>query len=90
MTTRCIKVLISGHVQGVFFRDSTRNKANRYSISGHAKNLSDGRVEVIACGEFNDIEQIIDWLHIGPVYSRVDKISIQEIDINSPDGFHIL
>jgi acylphosphatase len=48
--TQCLRFFVSGRVQGVWFRASTREQARRHGITGHARNLPDGRVEVLACG----------------------------------------
>ena len=89
MANKCIRALVTGRVQGVFFRDSTRNIALKNQITGHAKNLSDGRVEVIACGEGVDIDYLTGWLHSGPDFARVDDVQIEVININPPTGFNI-
>ncbi len=86
----CIRALISGRVQGVFFRDSTRREANRLGIVGHAVNLPDGRVEVLACGEPEALEALITWLHHGPELARVTAVSIGEIEAAEPPaGFRV-
>ncbi len=89
MPVKCIKAFISGRVQGVFFRDSTRQQAISLGITGHAKNLPDRRVEVIACGETHNIDRLINWLHTGPEYARVEDVSIEQIKIEKPVGFYI-
>ena len=66
--------LISGRVQGVFFRDSTRRQAEPLGLTGHAINLSDGRVEVLAHGKPDALDQLEQWLHQGPPVARVEKV----------------
>lgn len=73
-----IHAFISGRVQGVGFRASTRRMANRLGVKGWAKNLMDGRVEVIAEGEKEEIEKFIDFLHDGPSVARVENVQIRE------------
>ncbi len=86
----CLRALVSGRVQGVFFRDSTRREANRLGIVGHAVNLPDGRVEVLACGEPKALEALVAWLHHGPELARVTSVSIEEIEAPEvPAGFRI-
>ncbi|QOC22992.1 acylphosphatase [Wenzhouxiangella sp. AB-CW3] len=70
--TRCW--LISGRVQGVFFRESTRRQAEPLGLSGHAVNLSDGRVEVLAHGRPPALDELEQWLHQGPPAARVDSV----------------
>ena len=88
--TICRRCCVSGKVQGVFFRASTRDKARSLGIVGHAKNLPDGRVEVIACGEEQEINELIAWLREGPRMARVESLQIEDIDVDVPEGFRIL
>ena len=79
MVTRCFK--ITGRVQGVFFRDSTRNKANEFSIVGSAINLKDGSVRVITQGSASNVDELVKWLEVGPkmaVVERVDEVDIAD------------
>jgi len=73
--TICKRCLVSGVVQGVFYRASTRFEAERLNITGYAKNLSDGRVEVLACGDRDNVEQLVEWLRKGPAGARVSGVS---------------
>ena len=66
--------LISGRVQGVFFRASTQRQAEALALVGYAINLPDGRVEVLAHGEPAALDQLADWLRAGPPAARVDAI----------------
>lgn len=68
------RFLVSGKVQGVFFRASTREQALRLGLRGHAKNLPDGRVEVLAAGEGDAIDALERWLHQGPPMARVERV----------------
>ncbi|MCP4077512.1 MAG: acylphosphatase [Gammaproteobacteria bacterium] len=88
MSAQCIKAIISGRVQGVFFRESTRKQAVQLGIRGHAINLSDGCVEVLACGTEDTINQLIQWLHQGPEYARVTDVKTHPIEIDIPSGFY--
>ncbi|MGR9013610.1 MAG: acylphosphatase [Gammaproteobacteria bacterium] len=76
---RKVKILVSGRVQGVYFRLFTQNKAKHFSIKGSAKNLSDGRVEIIAEAEDIVIEKFIKWCRKGPITARVDHIEVSEL-----------
>lgn len=80
---RCMRFLVSGRVQGVFFRGATQTRARRLGLSGFAKNLPDGRVEVIACGEPASLEQLQHWLWQGPPHARVDDVAAEEIAARS-------
>lgn len=70
---------ISGRVQGVFFRESTRRQARPLGLIGYAINLADGRVEVAAAGHSEAIERLADWLRHGPPAARVDRIETFEV-----------
>ena len=72
--------LISGRVQGVFFRDNTKKEAIKLGLQGSAVNLSDGTVKVFLRGESKDIDLVERWLHKGPELARVD--SVIEVDID--------
>jgi len=69
-------VLVSGKVQGVFFRSSTKDKAEELGISGWVRNLSDGRVEAIFEGEKEDVDKMVEWCRKGPEYARVTGIDV--------------
>ena len=66
--------LVSGKVQGVFYRASAREQALALSLIGYAKNLPDGRVEVVARGAESAIEALERWLWMGPPAARVDDV----------------
>lgn len=76
---RRVKVLISGRVQGVYFRLFTQNKAKHFAIKGYVRNLPDGRVEIVAEAKHPVIEQFLKWCHKGPITARVDHVEIIEL-----------
>lgn len=73
MNTRA-HVLVSGKVQGVFFRSSTKDKAEELGISGWVRNLSDGRVEAVFEGETEDVDKMVEWCRKGPEYAIVTGV----------------
>ncbi len=75
---------VSGRVQGVFFRDSTRCEARKLGITGRAVNLADGRVEVLACGEPAALDELEAWLREGPRAARVDRLERSEVEEEPP------
>ena len=77
---RRVKILVSGRVQGVYFRMFTQNKAKHFDIKGCARNLPDGRVEIIAEADHSSIENFIKWCHKGPITARVDYVEIIELE----------
>ncbi|KGT94229.1 acylphosphatase [Erwinia typographi] len=75
MTTVCVKVWVHGVVQGVGFRYSTQQQAKALHLKGYARNLEDGSVEVLACGEESDVHSLISWLKAGgPRSASVDRV----------------
>ena len=82
--TRKVKLLVSGRVQGVYFRMFARNKAKHFGIKGHAGNLPDGRVEIIAEADDHSIEKFIQWCHKGPITARVDQVDVTELEPDEP------
>jgi len=83
----CIRFIVRGKVQGVFFRASTRDVASRLGLTGHAVNRQDGSVEVLACGDADAIQSLRKWLHQGPRMARVDSVHEEPADGIAPDLF---
>ena len=71
---------IHGLVQGVFYRASTRNKAREHGVTGWTRNLPDGRVEVLACGDAVAVNALCDWLWEGPSQAKVDDVICEPRD----------
>ena len=67
--------MVSGRVQGVFFRASARQRATELGLTGYVKNLPDGRVEAVACGPAGAIETFAAWLGHGPPRARVQAVT---------------
>ena len=87
---KCLHCFVSGRVQGVAFRYATRNQAQNLGISGWARNLTDGRVEILACGEARAVEQLSLWLHQGPPAAQVTAVHCETTEPNpTPSGFSI-
>ena len=83
----CRRFFVSGTVQGVFFRASTARRARELGLTGYARNLRDGRVEVLACGPEAAIAQLGEWLWQGSAASAVDNVSSQEAEDAAPPTF---
>jgi len=77
------QVRISGQVQGVFFRDSTRQKAEELNLAGWVKNLPDGRVEAVFEGPPDGVKEMLRWCEEGPKQATVENI---DTDIEDPVG----
>ena len=86
-----IHAFISGRVQGVWFRESTRRSAEKHGVSGWVRNLPDGRVEVWAEGESPAVEAVIDFIREGPPHARVSGIEFEEEPTSNivPAGFRV-
>jgi acylphosphatase len=83
-------LIIEGRVQGVFFRDSTRNEATRLGLYGWVKNRFDGSVELVAEGPRQKVEKLAEWCHHGPPAARVSKVyEIKEDFTGEFDSFRI-
>ncbi len=77
---KAFKATVSGKVQGVWFRDSTRKKAAKLNVVGWVKNMPDGTVYLEAEGEEKQLNRLKKWLHVGSLYSRVDDVKIEWIE----------
>ena len=86
-TGMCRQFIVSGRVQGVFYRVSTADVARPLDVKGHAINLPDGTVEVVACGEQAAVDTLAEWLCEGPPAARVTSVEEQAIDCRSPNAF---
>ena len=84
-----MKFVVSGRVQGVFFRASTREEALRLGLTGHARNLPDGSVEVVACGDDAALAELERWLALGPPLAQVSRVQRSAADIAAPERFRI-
>jgi acylphosphatase len=85
--SQCLRCRVSGRVQGVFFRASTREQARRLGLSGHARNLPDGAVEVLACGPLPALEALREWLWLGPPAARVETVECEAVEAVPPRDF---
>lgn len=83
------KAIVHGRVQGVWYRASTAERAAALRVRGHARNLPDGTVEVVAAGEQQAVDALLTWLRQGPPLARVTRVEIEELDPATPvdDGF---
>ena len=80
----CVCCIVSGHVQGVWFRETTRTQAQRLGLSGSVVNLPDGTVEVIACGEDDAVARLQEWLWSGSPMSRVERVVCEPLPDHVP------
>ena len=83
------RVRWSRHRQGVFFRDSCQKRATEAGVSGSARNLSDGRVEVVLEGDESAVQSVIEWCREGPPHARVTSVDVSEEEPLGESGFSI-
>ncbi|MDH3980292.1 MAG: acylphosphatase [Gammaproteobacteria bacterium] len=85
----CRRCYVSGRVQGVFFRASAQQQAAKLGLDGHARNLSDGRVEVLACGDSAQLDALCGWLQTGPPQAQVSDVQCKAVFVAAAPGFRI-
>ena len=87
MAKICIHAFVSGRVQRVWYRRATQQKARSCGVDGWAKNLADGRVEVMLCGEEAAVRAVAAWLQQGPSNARVEQVESQTVEWQPLQGF---
>lgn len=86
----CKRYLISGRVQGVFYRANAQQQASALGLLGWVRNLQDGRVELLACGDQSTLKELEKWLQIGPEYAKVSNIDVITEDLKElSDKFEV-
>lgn len=86
---RCRRFRVTGRVQGVFFRDSTRSVARELGLTGYARNMPDGSVEVLACGRPRSLDRLAEWLGSGPPMASVEGVAAVDADVAAPEDFSV-
>lgn len=87
---RCRHYLVSGRVQGVFFRAATQETARRLGITGWVRNTADGRVELIACGETEALAALERFLWQGPPQARVEGVAVSDVEAQEFSAFRVV
>ena len=82
-------VYVSGRVQGVFYRATTRETARERGVDGWVRNLDDGRVEAVFEGPEEAVEAMVEWGHEGSPQARVDDVEVSYGDPEGHDGFEV-
>lgn len=85
----CKRCIVSGRVQGVAYRATTQHQAQKLNLSGYARNLPDGSVEVLACGAELDVNALCDWLWEGPRLAEVSDVQCSSVAEQEWSGFVI-
>lgn len=83
------RVTVHGRVQGVFFRDSTRERADAHGVSGWARNMPDGSVQAVLEGEPDAVQRVVRFLRTGPPQANVDRVDVDEEEPEGLSGFSI-
>lgn len=89
MAKICLHCFVTGRVQGVCFRRNTVKQAESYGVTGWVRNSSDGRVEVMICGEKALVESLRDWLWEGPPAAQVIGVEVSEAPIQEYAQFEV-
>ena len=85
----CRRCIVHGRVQGVWYRDTTRRRAQELGLGGHARNLPDGTVEVVVQGEADAVESLCQWLWQGSPASEVTRVDCNTCEASATSGFEI-
>lgn len=88
--TETLSILVKGIVQGVFYRQRTKDKALRTGITGEIKNLPDGDVHIYATGSPENLEQFVKWCHKGPDTAVVSDVIVEKIPVKNFISFKIV
>jgi acylphosphatase len=83
------RVKVHGEVQGVFFRDSTRRRAETHRVAGWVRNCPDGSVEAVFEGDPEAVEQLVEFCRRGPSRARVERVEVAEEPLESLSGFRV-
>lgn len=82
-------VVVSGRVQGVFFRAEAQREAARLGVSGWVRNTPDGRVEAEFQGSPAAVERALEWVRQGPPRAEVDHVEVEMVPAEAGEGFHV-
>ncbi|MDX2048272.1 MAG: acylphosphatase [Chitinophagaceae bacterium] len=86
----CRQIIVRGKVQGVYYRASAKDEADRLGIQGEVKNLPDGSVCIIAEGTAGQIDELIAWCYKGPPRAIVDELIVADTGIKGFKGFSVV
>ena len=83
------RAVVQGRVQGVFFRDSVRERARAHGVSGWVRNRPDGGVEAVLEGPPDAVERVIRFMHTGPPQARVERVELSQEPPEGLNGFEV-
>lgn len=84
-----LAIVVTGKVQGVFYRASTRDKAKSLGLTGCVRNLDDGKVYIEAQGEEGKLRELVAWCQHGPKYANVESVEVSETELKQFTKFEI-
>ena len=84
---RRVRVVVTGHVQGVFFRAETADRARSLGVAGSVRNRPDGAVEAIFEGQDDRVDALVRWCELGPRGAQVETVSVEEEEPQGAQGF---
>lgn len=84
-----MRCLVAGRVQGVWYRATARERAAELALDGWARNLDDGRVEVVVSGDAARVAEFCGWLWEGPPAARVESVTVEDCEQPAPPGFDV-
>lgn len=90
MAQKCFRYFVAGKVQGVWYRAHTQQQAQQLGVTGWVKNLPDGRVEVLACGDEQQLKALQEWLWQGPPRAQVNAVTLTELGCDEYSDFQII
>lgn len=87
---KTISIIVTGKVQGVFYRQSTKEMAVAIGINGQVNNQPDGSVHIIATGTKEQLDRLVDWCRVGPPKAQVKDVMVEEMPLQQFDAFTII
>ena len=85
-----LQIIVTGTVQGVYFRQSAKEKAVSLGIKGTVKNTADGTVSIIASGDHKNLQKLIDWCFVGPSNAEVANVHVEKLPYINFQEFDII
>jgi acylphosphatase len=87
---RTVSIRITGKVQGVFFRRGAEEKAEELGLTGEVQNMADDSVHIVATGEPEKLEQLIEWCRLGPPRARVENVAVGHLPLEMFEKFRVV
>ncbi|MCK5191128.1 MAG: acylphosphatase [Methylococcales bacterium] len=81
---KTIHIIVSGRVQGVYFRAFTQNRAVKQGVTGFVRNKDDGTVEIVASANQDKLDQFVNWCNKGPLMAKVSQVIVNEYIVTEP------